>query len=98
MIKADIDLCDESGKICVEMRGFLSYVPLQETDLVPASVVPPPIFIASPMWQEISIDMSGSAIGGEYKQHQFVVCELPGINAEQLESLGPRKSMQLYSA
>ena len=89
VIKADIDLCDESGRICVEMRGFLSYVPLQETDLVPASVVPPPIFIASPMWQEISIDMSGSAIGGEYKQHQFVVCELPGINAEQLESLVP---------
>ena len=43
------------------MRGFLSYLPLQETDLVPASVVPPPIFIASPMWQEISIDMGGGA-------------------------------------
>ncbi|HEX4715176.1 MAG TPA: polyketide synthase dehydratase domain-containing protein, partial [Ktedonobacteraceae bacterium] len=89
VIKADVDLCDQSGSICVQMRGFTSRPWLQSIDLAPVPSVLPRVSIASPIWQAISVDVFGPASGDEYKQHHSVVCELPGINPAQLEQLVP---------
>ncbi len=83
--KLDIDLCDEQGNACVEMRGF-SWRILQHLEAaVSAQERERVAMLLRPLWQMSGLSSASSV--GEFARHDVVVCELPGVNAEKLGEL-----------
>ncbi len=95
--KLDIDICDQQGQVCVQMRGFM--VRALRTN-VRASLSQDNLtgtVLAVPVWQTASVQKD------EYDQprytQQFVVlCELPQINSGDLEALLPASRCMLLQA
>jgi acyl transferase domain-containing protein/enoyl-CoA hydratase/carnithine racemase len=81
--KLDIDLCDEAGNVCVQMKGFTSRVLEGKVDSVKT---PPAVetMILKPYWKEQEIRVQASA--PVYGQHLVILCELEDISAESMES------------
>ncbi|MCU1349408.1 MAG: pksN 10, partial [Acidobacteria bacterium] len=97
VVKLDVDLCDESGKVCVQMHGFSSRTPGRELPKAApvlqrsAEASAPPqqtigSLLAIPVWQ-VSAETS-AADDVEYAEHHVVLCELP-VDGERLRSLLP---------
>ncbi|MCP4269318.1 MAG: SDR family NAD(P)-dependent oxidoreductase, partial [Candidatus Brocadiaceae bacterium] len=84
--KLDIDLCNEQGNVCVKMRGFTFRVLDEE---VGAHKVKDSIgtLLATPFWKETT--MLSSVTQQEYAKHLVLLCEMPGVNASELQSLVP---------
>ncbi|HXH41922.1 MAG TPA: SDR family NAD(P)-dependent oxidoreductase [Thermoanaerobaculia bacterium] len=95
IIMLDIDLCDERGNICAEMRGLFLREP--SSDAVSAATVHPSIteyMLATPAWQARAVQ----AIDIDYAAHHVVLCELPTVDVGTLQSLVPQSqclSLQL---
>jgi polyketide synthase PksN len=85
VIKLDIDLCDERGSICVQMRGFSSRVLSQQIVATAPQSKATGSLLAAPVWQESGAVASGDA-GIEYAEHHVILCELEKVNAGKLES------------
>src|SRR5438128_18888 len=70
VVKLDIDLCDERGNVCVQMRGLSLRVLSQENDQVTGSL------LAVPVWQTSGLEVSAGAGKIEFAEHHVILCEL----------------------
>ncbi|MES2824532.1 MAG: SDR family NAD(P)-dependent oxidoreductase [Pseudomonadota bacterium] len=88
--KLDIDLCDEDGNICVQMRGFTSRVLSKDSNAIRAlssakSQATLGSLIAAPVWESAPISSAQLNNSDAIQQH-IILCEVTGVNAEQLET------------
>jgi len=70
VVKLDIDLCDERGNVCVQIRGLSLRVLSQENDQVIGSL------LAVPVWQTSGLGVSAGAGKIEFTEHHVILCEL----------------------
>ena len=71
VVKLDIDVCDASGNVCVQLRGFSSRALGDERSSV---------LLAAPVWQASAIAAGETA----YAEHHVILCELPEVDVERL--------------
>src|SRR2546426_6504144 len=69
VVKLDIDLCADSGRVCVQMHGFSSRALGKEIDQATGSL------LATPVWQA-SVEASTDAHKREFAEHHVILCEL----------------------
>ena len=74
-LKLDIDLCDERGIVCVQMRGW-SWREL--TPQVTPAAERRDTLLAIPVWKASGSAPSSSSI--EIAEHHLVLCELPHVD------------------
>lgn len=77
----DIDLCDESGNICVEIKGFS----IRETQWPAINRVKPlntGTVLLQPHWEERAVSHKGKT---EYRQHIIMLCEQYAIPVKDIE-------------
>jgi amino acid adenylation domain-containing protein len=70
--KLDIDLSDETGKVCVRIKGFASRVLESAVDSEGFSATPGTLLL-QPVWKEKAIDSKTAAPG--YGRHLVMLCE-----------------------
>ena len=87
VVKLDIDLCDEQGNVCVQMRGFSSRLLNSETSSARLAAKPAGVLLAEPEWQTSAIEAPASPRGNAYTEHHVILCELPTVDIEKLGSL-----------
>ena len=98
LVKLDIDLCDNDGYVCVQMRGLSSRALV--TDRVDTAVSEKNIgtLLFTPVWQDGEVETSLSVNPGAYAEHHIILCEIPGIDPKQLEStLSASRCLQLQA-
>ncbi|MCP4699162.1 MAG: polyketide synthase, partial [Gammaproteobacteria bacterium] len=81
--KIDVDLCDDSGRVCVRMSGFSSRVLKGESDQkdsIGALLLPP-------CWKEQAA--AGAAAAGDYSPQILFLCEFAPSILSALESSLP---------
>ncbi|AJQ25406.1 SDR family NAD(P)-dependent oxidoreductase [Pelosinus fermentans] len=81
--KFDVDICDEQGNVCVQMKEFSSRVLESAAD----SVVPSAKFrglMLQPHWKEQSTNPE--AVANANAQHVVMLCELSGAYCESIET------------
>jgi polyketide synthase PksN len=83
VIKLDIDLCDEHGRVCVQMRGFSARALSPDAGASATRKAAPGCLFAAPVWQA-SVE---PPTPNEYAEWHVVLCEFPGVNGSELESL-----------
>jgi polyketide synthase PksL len=88
-IKLDIDLCDEQGNICVQMRGLSSRVMGKESITDAAQAKTTGSLLAIPVWQAEGVAGTDGAGKPAYTEHNIILCELSEIAVDQLASLLP---------
>ncbi|MEO8382098.1 MAG: SDR family NAD(P)-dependent oxidoreductase [Acidobacteriota bacterium] len=81
VVKLDIDLCDELGNVCVQLRGLSSRRMTALAGPV-AGVV-----LATPVWQARATHASSQVRPSEELERHVLLCELPNVDARELESL-----------
>ncbi|NVO12146.1 MAG: SDR family NAD(P)-dependent oxidoreductase [Bacteroidales bacterium] len=86
IIKQDIDLCDLEGNICVQIQGFSSRMITTEinTGGIHNKIIG--TLFAAPVWESSEITASSNDKQLEYTQHHIILCDLPDVNAKQLEN------------
>ncbi|HYK03703.1 MAG TPA: SDR family NAD(P)-dependent oxidoreductase, partial [Thermoanaerobaculia bacterium] len=87
VLRLDIDLCDERGSVCVQMRGLSLRVLSQQVRAGATQSRTTGTLLAAPVWQTGVVETSGHV---EYAEHHVVLCEPPTSDAEQLTSLLPQ--------
>ena len=87
VVKLDIDLCDEQGNVCVQMRGFSSRLLNSETSSARLAAKPTGVLLAEPEWQTSAIEAPASPRGNAYTEQHVILCELPTVDIEKLGSL-----------
>ncbi|HXH38509.1 MAG TPA: type I polyketide synthase [Thermoanaerobaculia bacterium] len=95
VVRLDVDLCDERGNVCVQMRG-LSLCEMSEE--IGAAVTPMPAIgslFATPVWRASEVDASAGLSGIEFAEHHIVLCELSEVEVDQLQSLLPQSQCLL---
>ncbi|MEA2464497.1 MAG: polyketide synthase PksL, partial [Acidobacteriota bacterium] len=80
VFKLDVDLCDTSGNVCVQLRG-LSTRPLSK-ELRPSA---PALLLATPAWQASAIEPRASGSG--FIEHHVLLCDLSNAAATALGAL-----------
>ncbi|MEA2490912.1 MAG: polyketide synthase PksL, partial [Acidobacteriota bacterium] len=73
----DIDLCDQRGNVCVQMRGLTSRSISRSEEV--GSVV------AVPVWRAKPIELWPNAV--ELEERHVILCDLPSVDVEQLGAL-----------
>jgi polyketide synthase PksN len=84
--RLDIDLCDERGNVCAEMRGLSLRVPSKEADAAGLHAAAAECLLATPVWQASGVQGAGV----EHAEHHVVLCELSKVDVEKLQSLLPQ--------
>jgi polyketide synthase PksL len=54
VVRADIDLCDAEGRVCVEWRGFSARALAAATDTVTSEDAPAELVYAAPRWEPLT--------------------------------------------
>jgi acyl transferase domain-containing protein/enoyl-CoA hydratase/carnithine racemase/acyl carrier protein/SAM-dependent methyltransferase len=83
VVKLDIDLCDSRGNVCAAMRGLSLRAPSREPVQKNVQPAATECLLAAPAWQASVAE--GVAV--EYAAHHVILCELPRVNVEKLQSL-----------
>jgi acyl transferase domain-containing protein/enoyl-CoA hydratase/carnithine racemase/acyl carrier protein/SAM-dependent methyltransferase/NADP-dependent 3-hydroxy acid dehydrogenase YdfG len=86
VLKQDIDLCDEHGNVCVEMRGFSTRALRQEIEQDRTTGR----LLAVPVWQVSGVEAPAKANKVGYAEHHVIVCEMPEARVDNLQSLFPQ--------
>ena len=80
-IKLDIDLSDNEGNVCMQLRGFSSIISdlgsAKENDGLGT-------MLAVPVWKPAAILATSNANHSEYKQQHIILLGMPNINIELL--------------
>ncbi len=84
--KFDIDLCDEHGKVCVQLKGYSTRV-LEGAEDSPAVPEKLETLILKPLWQEQAAEQEDSVT--DYIQHLVILCEQGKISRESVETRIP---------
>jgi polyketide synthase PksN len=80
--RLDIDLCDAQGAVAVQLRGFSTRA---MATAVPAADAGQGVLAAVPQWQALA----AATPAQDWAQRQVVLCELPEVSAQALQSLLP---------
>jgi polyketide synthase PksN len=89
VVKLDIDLCDERGNVCAQMRGLSSRALSKAISTTAAESRAIGSLLAVPVWQAGSVEGLSEASQVEYAEHHVVLCELSNVNVNQLRPLLP---------
>ena len=89
IVKLDIDLCDERGNVCVQLRGLSSRALSKEIWTAAAQDHAIGCLLAIPVWKASGASVSAEASHVEYAEHHVVLCELSNVNLNQLRPLPP---------
>jgi acyl transferase domain-containing protein/enoyl-CoA hydratase/carnithine racemase/acyl carrier protein len=96
-VKLDIDLCDEQGNVCVQMRGLSSHALRDAIATTSAQEQMIGSLLATPMWQASPVRQAGDVVVSAGPGHDVddverhvVLCELTTVDAETLGALLPR--------
>ncbi|HWP96054.1 MAG TPA: SDR family NAD(P)-dependent oxidoreductase [Syntrophomonadaceae bacterium] len=81
--KLDIDLSDDYGNICVQMKGFSSRVLKSEADSAGVAASTGTLMI-EPCWREKAI--AEEIIAPEYTEHLVMLCEPNEVSQESIET------------
>jgi acyl transferase domain-containing protein/surfactin synthase thioesterase subunit/acyl carrier protein len=81
--KFDIDLCDEQGKVCVQMRGYSTRLLEGEVGAVRESTDVGTLMIY-PSWKEQAVGQDVTA--PDYVQHLVMLCERDDVSRESIET------------
>jgi polyketide synthase PksN len=81
--KLDVDVCDESGKVCVRMKGFSSRVLEGEVDSRDSSATLGTLLL-EPVWKEQCV--ASEAVAPRYAKHVVMLCEPDEASPESVES------------
>ena len=90
--KLDIDLCDQDGKVCVQMQGFTSRE--LRTNASGDQEEKMGALLAAPVWQatqEVQSDRNKPV----YAQQHIMLCEMPNIDLKEFQALVPGRSCSL---
>ena len=87
--KLDIDLCDERGNVCAQMRGLSSRVVGKESLTNAAQAKTTGSLLAIPVWQARGAEVPAGASTTAYTEHNIILCELAKVAADKLVSLLP---------
>jgi len=90
VVKLDIDVCDERGNVCVQMRGFSSRVLSQEISTTAVQEKAIGSLVAAPVWQARPVQEWAGGSSSEFAEHHIILCELSQVNAEKLGPLLPQ--------
>jgi acyl transferase domain-containing protein/acyl carrier protein len=90
VVKLDIDLCDERGEVCIELRGLSSRALSKEIGRAAAGGQVMGSLLVTPVWQASGVEISAEASQVEYSEHYVVLCELSKVKVDQLESWLPQ--------
>jgi polyketide synthase PksN len=89
VIKLDLDLCDERGNVCAQLRGLSSRALSKEIKTAATQGRTFGSLLAIPVWEAGSAEESAAAGQIEYAEHHVVLCEIPNVNVNQLGPLLP---------
>jgi polyketide synthase PksL len=89
VVKLDIDLCDERGNVCVQLRGLSSRALSKEIRTAAAQEQAIGSLLGAPVWRAIGASTSAEAGHAEYAEHHVVLCELSSVDVNRLESSLP---------
>ncbi|MBV9493032.1 MAG: SDR family NAD(P)-dependent oxidoreductase [Acidobacteria bacterium] len=78
VVRIDIDLCDERGTVCVQMRGLASRV-------LRANVATTGSILATPVWLADGVETLAAFPSARHA----IVCELAHVDVERLSTLLP---------
>src|SRR5260370_151802 len=98
VVKLDIDLCDEGGNVCVQIRGFSSRVLSQEIIAPTAQGQEIGSLLAVPVWQAKGIEGLAGKSQIAYREHHVILCEQSQVDVEKLGSLLPHSQCLLLEA
>ncbi|TCS93645.1 non-ribosomal peptide synthetase [Hazenella coriacea] len=90
--KVDIDLCDDTGEVCVRMKGFSTRV-LDGEVRSTESPSNAESLLLEPVWKEQVV--GGETPASEYVEHIVILCECGKTVEENIETL--RKDLQVLS-
>ena len=84
--KLDVDLCDNEGNICVQMKGYSSRVLVNNINTAKALDKQYGTILATPIWKPVE---SATSIEKPFifAQQHIILYELSNVNAGQVESL-----------
>src|SRR6185295_8228375 len=88
VVKLDIDLCDRSGKICVQMHGFSARpmaIERREIETAVRESKESAALVISPLWQDRA--PTPSAI--DYVERHVLLCAETAIDVEPLQRMVP---------
>jgi len=84
VVRLDIDLCDDRGNVCVQMRGLASRA--LGRDISPAvAQASTGSLLATPVWQAGGVEM----FSPQLVERHTILCELANVEVERLASLLP---------
>lgn len=75
--KFDIDLCNDSGKVGIQLQGLT----LKKFEKAVVSQNPGELLLLAPEWKEAAVRKKGAV---QYDNHLIILCEVPEINVGQL--------------
>nr|WP_246027806.1 MULTISPECIES: SDR family NAD(P)-dependent oxidoreductase [Paenibacillus] len=81
--KLDIDLCDETGAVCVRIKGYSSRK-LNDESISSRAAFESSLLMAAPVWQEKDIPIEAETPVNECQV--AILCQPSGISREQVES------------
>jgi len=87
--RPDIDLCDERGNVCAQMRGLPSRALSEEIYTAGAQGNAICALLATPVWQGSDVEAPSGASHVKYAEHHVVLCEMSNVNVDQLSALLP---------
>lgn len=83
--KLDIDICDQEGNICVQMKGVSSRQLSEDTiDLKNEDIG---ILMAKPLWKTFKIPQIPETTEAEFAEKHIILCEMSDIETSQLQTL-----------
>jgi polyketide synthase PksN len=99
VVTLDVDLCDKSGNSSMQIRG-LSFGPAQnQTSTIAAQDQTIVTLLAVPVWQPGGVVAPAEGSRMKYSEHHLILCDLPGVDAGQLQALQPnRRPLLLQTA
>src|SRR5260370_31566915 len=89
VVKLDIDLCDERGNICVQMRGISSRGLAKESITNAAQAKTIGSLLAIPVWQAAEIETTAGPTQIAYTDHNIILCALEEIDVGKIVSVFP---------
>jgi len=94
--RLDIDLCDQRGKVCVEMRGLSSSTWTVEPRANAVAEPADGYLFATPTWHASDIEAGRSVL--DPSEHHIILCELPNVDVEQVRSSLQRSQCLSFEA
>lgn len=99
IVKLDIDLCDDHGKICAQLRGFSTRIAGKDKEVTTVASNALSCLYAAPVWLASNAEILGPGTQNAYIEHHVILCELPQVSIEQLEPLLPQSQcLPLWAA